>query len=150
MADAPPEDQARDELDFVRQWLEAIELSEKEEGEYRDTSDRACDAYRGGPNCDYGVFNLFHANVETLVPAVYNSTPVPDVRRRFNDSDPVAKDVSELFERSISYQLDCYDFDNTVLTCVRDMAITSRGIARVRYMPYIVYGNVADEKVPCE
>src|SRR5690606_18921301 len=28
-------------------------------------------------------FNILHSNVETIVPAIYNSTPVPDVRRRF-------------------------------------------------------------------
>jgi hypothetical protein len=86
-----------------------------------------------------------------MVPALYNSTPIPDVRRRYNDDDPVGREVSEIFERAIAYQIDAYDFDNTMLSCVRDMAITSRGVARVRYVPSFGQdGNVAYEEVTCE
>src|SRR5882672_9664540 len=101
-SDADPDDQPKNELEFVRQWLEAIELSETEEKDWRDVADRACDTYRGGApktggsstDSNLNTFNIFHSNVETLVPALYNSTPVPDVRRRFNDDDPVGKEVS--------------------------------------------------------
>jgi hypothetical protein len=153
MTDAPPDDQPQDELGFVRTWLDAIELSECEEKEWRDTAQRACEAYRGGKDAPSALttFNLFHSNVETLVPALYNSTPVPDVRRRYNDADPIAKEVCELFERSLAYQTDAYDFDATVLTAVRDMAITSRGVVRVRYEPYFGKdGTVASEQTRCE
>lgn len=155
--DAPPKDQPDGELDFVRQWLEALELAETEEKDWRDTADRACDAYRGGTpkasttDSNLNTFNLFHANVETLVPALYNSTPIPDVRRRFNDSDPVAKEVSELFERALSYQIDAYDFDQTMLSSVRDMGITSRGLIRVKYEPsFDTEGLVDYEQATCE
>jgi hypothetical protein len=159
MTDAPPQDIPKDELSFVRAWLEAIQLSEDEEKEWRDNAQRACDAYRGGKasstslesGTNLNTFNIFHSNIETMVPALYNSTPIPDVRRRYNDPDPVAREVSEIFERAISYQIDAYDFDNTMLSCVRDMAITSRGIARVRYVPsFDQQGNVAYEEVTCE
>lgn len=157
--DTPPEDQPKDELEFIRQWLEAIDLSEDEEKDWRDTADRACDTYRGGSprsssvtlNSNLNTFNIFHSNVETLVPALYNSTPIPDVRRRFNDDDPLGKEVSEIFERSLSYQIDAYDFDQAMLSAVRDMAITSRGIIRVRYEPsFDTDGMVAYEQTNCE
>jgi hypothetical protein len=154
--DAPPEDQARDETEFCRQWLEAIRLSEDEEKDWTQTAERACDTYRSGKQgsateTNLCTFNIFHSNVETLVPAVYNSTPVPDVRRRFNDDDPIAKDVSELLERSLSFQIDAYDFDHIILTAVRDMAIVSRGVARVRYVPsFGADGTVAYEVATCE
>jgi hypothetical protein len=51
------------------------------------------------------------SNIETLLPAIYNSTPSPDVRRRFGDRDPIAKSVSDIVERAISYSVDAYDFD---------------------------------------
>jgi len=159
MADAAPDDQPQSELDFIRAWLDAIELSEKEEKEWRSNADRACETYRGGTlntaitlaGTSLNTFNLFHSNIETMVPALYNSTPIPDVRRRFNDDDPVGREVSELIERAISYQIDAYDFDNTMLSCVRDMAITSRGVARVRYIPSFDKENkLAYEEVTCE
>lgn len=159
MTDAPPQDQPKDELGFIRAWLEAIQLSEDEEKDWRANAERACEAYRGGnasattltTGVNLNTFNIFHSNIETMVPALYNSTPIPDVRRRFNDSDPIAREVSEILERSISYQIDAYDFDNTLLSCVRDMAITSRGIARVRYVPsFSPDETVAYEEVTCE
>lgn len=155
--DAPPKDQPENELDFVRQWLDAIQISEEEEKPWRETAERACVTYRSGvpavatTDTNLNTFNLFHANVETLVPALYNSTPIPDVRRRFNDPDPVAKEVSELFERSISYQIDAYDFDHTMLASIRDMAITSRGLSRIRYEPdFDSEGLVEYEQATCD
>lgn len=157
MTDAPPQDIPEDELGFVRAWLDAIKLSEDEEKDWRSCADRACEAYRGGTSsttsgASLNTFNIFHSNIETMVPALYNSTPIPDVRRRYNDSDTIGREVSELFERAISYQIDAYDFDNTMLSCVRDMAITSRGIARVRYIPTLddEGKQVAYEEVTCE
>jgi hypothetical protein len=153
MTDAPPDEQPKDELGFVKTWLDAIELSAAEEKEWRDTAQRACDAYRGGKDAGSNLttFNIFHSNIETLVPALYNSTPIPDVRRRYNDDDPVGKEVSEIFERALSYQIDAYDFDATILAGVRDMAITSRGVIRVRYEPYFDKdGKVANEATRCE
>lgn len=155
--DAPAEDQPKNELDFVMTWLDALELSKDEEDDWIKTAERACDAYRGGTpkssttDSNLNTFNLFHANVETLVPALYNSTPIPDVRRRFNDSDPVAKEVSELYERALSYQVDQYDFDVNMLSSVRDMSITSRGLQRVRYEPYFGSDDkISYEMSPCE
>src|SRR5688572_15020505 len=157
MTDAPPKDQPQNELEFVRAWLEAIQLSEDEEKDWRADAERACIAYRGGQAAatnagpSLNTFNIFHSNIETMVPALYNSTPIPDVRRRYNDEDPVAREVSEIFERALSYQIDAYDFDNTMLSCVRDMAITSRGVSRVRYVPsFDQQGNLAYEEVTCE
>jgi len=157
MTDAPPKDQPQNELEFVRSWLEAIDLSETEEKDWKAHADRACETYRGGDpkNINAGTslntFNIFHSNIETIVPALYNSTPIPDVRRRYNDPDPVGREVSEIFERALGYQIDAYDFDNTLLSAVRDMAIVSRGVVRVRYVPsFDNEGNVAYEQVLCE
>jgi hypothetical protein len=159
MTDTPPDDQPKNELDFVATWLDAIELSTDEEKDWVATAERACEAYRGGSSAssitvggsNLSTFNIFHSNIETLVPALYNSTPIPDVRRRFNDDDPVGKEVSEIYERSISYQIDTYDLDCTILAAVRDMAITSRGLVRVRYEPSFGRdGTVAYEQTRCE
>jgi hypothetical protein len=67
---------------FVSAWLEAIESTETEEKDWTDSAKKAIDAYRGAKTSRSRQFNIHHSNVETLVPALYNSTPVPDVRRR--------------------------------------------------------------------
>src|SRR6185369_6687729 len=71
-------------------------------------------------------FNIFHANVETICPALYNSTPIPDVRRRFNDSDPIAKTVADVQERCLQYSVESYDFDHIMKLAVKDGEIAGR------------------------
>jgi len=35
--------------------------------------------------------NILYSNTETQRPSLYNGKPMPDVRRRFRDKDPVAR-----------------------------------------------------------
>ena len=147
----------QDQSDLVRVWLDAINRSSEEEKDWRTKdAEEASKAYSGAKESHQTDFNIFHSNVETLVPALYNSTPVPDVRRRFGDNDPAAKQVSDIFERAISTSIDSYDFDCMMETVTGDMAIPGRGVARVRYVPYFSTDpqtqqeTIAYEEVPCE
>jgi hypothetical protein len=150
MATASDEQPIRDEPAFVSAWLEAIEDASKEEKEWRGEAKEAVDAYRG-KSPESKKFNLYHANIETIVPALYNSVPSPDVRRRFLDPNPAAKVVADIIERAISYSIDAYDFDAAMLACVRDMAIVGRGVERVRYnVTEDDQGLVIDEQTTCE
>jgi hypothetical protein len=145
-------DQAQESAsDFVRFWLDAIEAASKEEKDWRDDADDVVKIYRGDKASETE-FNIVYSNVETLIPAIYNSTPVPDVRRRFGDRDPIGKAVSDILERAISYSLDSYDFDATMRAVLFDSAVPGRGVARVRYVPYMdeTGESVAYEEATCE
>jgi hypothetical protein len=136
--------------DFVRFWLDAIDASGKEEADWRDDADNVLKIYRGEDEGETE-FNIVYSNVETLLPAIYNSTPVPDVRRRYGDKDKIAKVVADILERSISYSLDSYDFDNTMRNVLFDSAVPGRGVARVRYIPTMGEdGSVTYEEASCE
>lgn len=68
-------------------WLERIRAAEKREDKWRKDAEAAekafaCDTDSKGSGKLYD-FNILHSNVETIVPAIYNSTPIPDIRRRF-------------------------------------------------------------------
>lgn len=133
--------------DFVAAWLDALEAAGNEEKDWREKSAKeAVDAYKGVEGSGSEAFNIFHSNIETLVPALYNSSPIPDVRRRFNDDDPVAQQVADLIERAISFSIDDYDFDETMRGVVKDMAVVDRGIARVRYEPTLKPIEPAEEQ----
>lgn len=137
--------------DFVAAWLEEIETASIEEKDWRKDAETASDLHRGTGNSPHRTYNLFHSNVETVCPAIYNSTPNPDVRRRYNDKDPVAKVVSDILERALGYSVDTYDFDDEMKSCVQDMVVVDRGIARVKYQPYFGNeGEVVSEDVVCE
>ncbi|WP_420959354.1 hypothetical protein [Brucella sp. IR073] len=67
-------------------WLERIRAAETREEDWRKDAEAAEKVYACNPKARSGKlydFNILHSNVETIVPAIYNSTPVPDVRRRF-------------------------------------------------------------------
>jgi hypothetical protein len=126
----------QDERDFVKLWLDQIERSGADEKDWREDAEKAEGVYQSKEGSRNREFNIFHANIETIVPALYNSTPIPDVRRRFADKDPVGKVVSDIIERSLSFAVDTYDFDGTMHATIKDSEITDRGVARVRFKPY--------------
>ncbi len=142
---------------FVRRWLDAIETASNEEKDWRKAAEEAVKAYRGERSSGQREFNIFHSNVETIVPALYNSSPIPDVRRRYSDQDETGKDVADILERALSYSVDSYDFDTTMVSSIKDMQVAGRGVVRVRYMPTIqgegeeaavTYQEVRCEHVP--
>ncbi len=115
-------------------WLKRIKAAKAEEDDWRKQACEAVKIYEADKD-NKTSFNLFHSNVETLNPALYNTTPIPDVRRRFGDKDPVAKMGADIIERAVSYSLDQYAFDAVMMATVRSATVSGRGTARVRYKP---------------
>lgn len=119
----------------VRRWLAELQLADLAEEDFRKEAKEAIEIYDGlkrGENA----FNILISNTETLQPAVYNSTPKPDVRRRFRDPDMVGKVSSNALERALSYQIDDYDFDTEMVDVTLDVLLPGRGVARIRYEPH--------------
>lgn len=113
-----------------------IKLAQKREKDWRDQASKVIDDYRGKKQIKNS-FNILWANTEVLRPALYNSTPKPDVRRRFRQEDKLGKAVSEVMERSVSYCVDAYDIDNCLQNDVLDALLPGRAVTRVRYQPKI-------------
>lgn len=140
---------------FVSGWLDMIEAASKEEKDWRKEADEVIGIYRSEDDAARDDFNIVYSNVETTLPAIYNSTPVPDIRRRNGDRDKVGKTVSDILERSLAFSVDNYDFDLVMQSAVFDGLLPGRGLARVRYVPYmdesgeqVVYEETACEYVP--
>lgn len=118
----------------VRRWIQEIELAEKREEDWRKSADKILDRYRQKDAKKHS-FNILYSNTETLLPAVYNKPPKPDVRRRFKDSDPVAKAAAQMMERALEYSLDAGDWHQQFVACTLDMLLPGRAVARIRYVP---------------
>lgn len=131
----------------ARRWLLEIRLADKRERDWRKTARDILNRYRGKDR-KKNSFNILWANTEVLRPALYNSTPKPDVRRRFRQNDALGKAVAEVAERGISYCVDAYDADNYIGNDVLDALLPGRGLSRVRYVPSIkqVEGEAFDGK----
>ena len=115
-------------------WLDRIRAAHKREDTWVKTAEKAETMYRAeskeGTAKQY--FNILHSNVETIVPATYNSTPAPDIRRRFNDKDPVSKSVADVLERAIIVQIDDGALDAEMEGVAQSAFLQGRGVIRIR------------------
>lgn len=139
-----------------RKWLNRIEEAAKLEKAWMDDADIAVTAYTGEtgradtPQAGKGIayeFNMAYANVETIVPAIINSPPAPDIRRRFGDDDPVAKDVAEIIERAIRVQVDDSKLQVEMEAMAQDAFLAGRGVIRLRFMSDSEGGETTDDEL---
>ena len=130
------EDAGKDDAGLARLWLDSVALARKNEADWRKGAGEARERYRGDSKNNQGKkFNILFANTQITLPAIYNSTPIPDVRRRFGDADPAGKVAAQVLERSLSYSFDAYDFGGNMRPVVFDSVLAGRGVLRVRYEP---------------
>jgi hypothetical protein len=144
-------DQQKQGVDLRKEgakWLARVEAAGKLEKNWMDDAERATKAYTGETKPDdlsssatlgstYD-FNILFANVETIVPAIINSPPAPDIRRRFADEDPAAKDVAELIERAIRKQVDDSKLQVELESEAQDGFLAGRGVIRLRFKSDII------------
>lgn len=92
---------------------------------YSDTRDEA--------EAGQSHFNVFFEVTDIKQAALYGRTPVPDVKRRFNDpSDDVSRVAATLQQRSLSYELECDNFDATIKKVIFDRLVPGFGVGWVR------------------
>lgn len=127
-------------------WNNQIARSGKREKEWRDEATRVVKRYRSEAqlakytnvtpqNTTAQGINILWSNVELLKPAVLSRTPIPDVRRRFLQEDPVAHRAAQLIEKALKFTADDpkYDFESTLEKGRDDLLLPGRGVVRVIY-----------------
>lgn len=134
--------------EYGRKWLARIDAAGKAEKTWIDDARKAVAAFsnqrqtemEGDGSISSGGydFNILFANVETIVPAVINSAPVPDIRRRFQDEDPAARIVSDILERAIRVQIDDSRLQQELEAVAQDAFLAGRGPIRIRFYSDIV------------
>lgn len=118
-----------------RKWMDRIGAAHRREDYWLKEADKATRAYTGeeGDGASNRLtFNILHSNVETIVPAIYNSTPTPDIRRRFRDPDETSRVLAQVIERCISVQIDDGALDVEIEALAQDAYVAGRGVVRVR------------------
>jgi len=127
-----------------RRWKLELKLADKREREWRKKAKAANDLY-AGVNLAANSFNILWSNTETLRQACYNSLPEPQVRRRYQDADPLGKAVSEVLQRSLEFSIEGYDFNALMKADVLSMLLPGRAVSRVRYIPSLRQVGVTAE-----
>jgi hypothetical protein len=145
------EDAGKGSPGVVKLWLDALKLAEKHDEKYWKRVANAQKRYRDEQENRSARFNILYSSIEAQKPALYNSTPKPDVRRRHGDEDPVGKIAAQAFERCLSYALDDYDFDSVITDTVHDSLLAGRGIPIVAYEPTVGDdGTITAQRVTCD
>lgn len=125
-----------------QKWLERIKQAEKRDERWTEDAEAATKAYlNDDKSSDHGKvyeFNILHSNVETVLPAVYNSTPVPDIRERFrtgseSPESETSRIVAQVIERAIVVQIDDGALDQEIEGMVQDALVAGRGVLRIRF-----------------
>lgn len=125
-------------VDAFKSWDKYRERANKVIRRYRDEREEAAAQSKK--------FNILYANTETLRPAVYSKTPVPDIRRRFNDKDPIGRVAADVLQRSVSFSIDAYDCDAVLSAVNDDYTLPGFGVARIKYIPRMA-GDGDQEKL---
>jgi len=125
-----------------RRIIERIDASYQSEKQFFDDAARAEQVFAGEVVSNTSAdgawptrydFNILASNVETIVPAIINSPPSPDIRRRWNSDDPVAKDLAEMLERAIRVQVDDSRLQWEMERMAQDAFLAGRGVIRLRF-----------------
>ena len=138
----PAEAAAQRATPTVASWLEELASAGHREKDYNTEADKIITIYEGG-KVDRDQFNILYSNTETLAPAVYNSTPRPRVKRRFNDADPIARAASLLVQRVLEYHLDdglqqFATFDALIEASTLHALVPGRGVLKFVYEAEVV------------
>jgi hypothetical protein len=122
----------------VKDWDKARERGKDVVKRYRDERD--------SNETDTKKFNILFSNTETLKPAVYSQVPNPDIRRRYQDKDPVGRLVATILQRATQYCIESYDFHSVLKRCRDDYLLPGFAIARAVYRPYLTGEGDAQQK----
>ena len=134
-----------------RYWQNELEQASQFERDWRERGNRVVERYRDerGGNAVIGPiasrFNILWANTETLKGALFARMAKPDVRRRFPDPNPAARQVAILLERTLSYDLDTYDASRPLRSALEDYLLPGRGVVWVVYEPIIIKEKIKVE-----
>jgi hypothetical protein len=127
-----------DQLKSAQSWHAELRRYKKEFNKFTERGDKIVARYRDerGDNDAQAKFNILWSNVRTLKPAIYSRPPKPEVSRRFNDQNPVARCASTIIERALSYELTQFgDYNSALSNAVDDRLLPGRGVAWLRYEP---------------
>lgn len=113
---------------LARYWHAEIKAAKDRRAGWRKDAEKSLNIYKQTTRAD---FNIHFSNVRTRASARFNSSPTVDVRPAFFDDDKPAKAAAQLTERTLTHQLDQYDFDAVIKSSVMGDEICGQGQVRV-------------------
>ncbi len=126
--------QTTDEQEY---WIAELAAAQKERLKFDERGRKTIKRYadeRDAGELNKSYFNVFFANTEMKMAALYARTPQPDIKRRYDDpDDDVSRVAANLLQRNISYELECGDFDARIKQMLFDRVVPGLGVGWVRF-----------------
>ena len=147
--------------EVAQYWRGQLDDARKRELKYRKSARPVVKIYET-EDCRANSFNILYANTETLLPAVYNQSPKPVVKRKQGGNtgpggEPNSADLPQLLATRVAQRLleqfldtgatDTPTFDELAAQSVLQALITGRGLIRFRYDAQIEDQNIDGETV---
>ncbi len=142
---------------MARVWLDRVERRVKSlSKEWLKKANETQDIYDAKDTQKYP-FNILYSNTETILPALYNSTPRAEVSRRFTSYQerkaPIDGAVTQTIQRTLEYLADTnqseYEtFSSAIRASVMGMLVPGLGQVRVRLHESNQYQTVCFDSVP--
>lgn len=124
-------------------WSGQINKSKKREQAWRSEADNYVKIYKDGfadhraapksSTLAAAPFNILWSNTEILKAATLSRVAPPNVTRRYKDENPIAKEASEMMERSLEFVHDQEDFVRNLRQARDDMLLPGRGVMWYEY-----------------
>jgi len=125
----------------VKAWDTELTSAQKRWKDFRKDGKKVVELYESMKKANFE-YNILYSNTETILPALYNATPRPVVKRRYNDEDPVGKAASTTIKRLLEFFVDSNlgvgeypTFDALVEQAVLEALTPGIGLTKFKYDP---------------
>ena len=125
-------EELRKEAKAVKKWLKRINDEKDVHEDYRDQGHEAWQIFLDDKPGHRIYYPLFWSVVSIEHSAVYSNTPIPDIRPRNTDKNPLYKEAAQVMQQSLEFYLDNTDFDDNYDRTVEDYLIAATGVPRVK------------------
>ena len=95
----------------------------------------------------YKQFNILWSNTETMKGALFARMPKADIRRRYNDNNPITRQTAIVLERALQYGNEIYSADKPIKAALEDYLLPGRGVIWVVYEPIFVKETIQVESM---
>ena len=134
-------------------WQMELDSSDQSEKDWRERGRAVVARYRDERETDgYNAsltkqFNILWSNTETMKGALFARMPKADVRRRYNDNNPITRQTAIVLERALQYGNEVYSADKPIKAAIEDYLLPSRGVVWVVYEPIFVKEKIQVESL---
>ena len=134
-------------------WQMELDSSDQSEKDWRERGRAVVARYRDERETDgYNAsltkqFNILWSNTETMKGALFARMPKADVRRRYNDNNPITRQVAIVLERALQYGNEVYSADKPIKAAIEDYLLPGRGVVWVVYEPIFVKEKIQVESL---